>query len=168
MFSLSEARERFFSFPSFNHRKWALRRRSSGLGGASLGQQDPGVGLRMLPFKWLFHFFSLLGCPANGLPDPSWGEKKALLLKLVDGLVLDLDNAFILLSQAFSAAKTNRGEGRERDKHIIQQLQVIPDNPRSLATTPSQDLQVFKIRTEVNTLLINTSRQRSRMKQFED
>lgn len=76
----------------------------------------------MLPFKWLFHFCSLLGCPANGLLDRSWGEKKkkkALLLKLVDGLVLDSDNAFILLCQAFSAAKNDqRGGKREGETHI--------------------------------------------------
>jgi len=37
----------------------------------------------------------------------------------VDGLVLDLDNAFILLSQACSAKKRVRGEGkREGETHI--------------------------------------------------
>lgn len=79
----------------------------------------------MLPFKWLFHFFSLLGCPANGLLDRSWGgekkkqHKKALLLELADGLVLDSDNAFILLCQASSAAKNDqRGGKREGKIHI--------------------------------------------------
>jgi len=38
----------------------------------------------------------------------------------VDGLVLDLYNAFILLSQACSAKKMVRGEGREREKHVFQ------------------------------------------------
>lgn len=38
----------------------------------------------------------------------------------VDGLVLDLDNAFILLSQACSAKKAGRGKGREEkgERHI--------------------------------------------------
>lgn len=56
-----------------------------------------------------------MGCPII------LGEKKkALLLKLVDGLVLDLDNAFILLSQAVSAEKTIRGEGKKEEKHRFQ------------------------------------------------
>lgn len=56
-----------------------------------------------------------MGCPII------LGEKKkALLLKLVDGLVLDLDNAFILLSQAVSAAKMIRGEGKREEKHRFQ------------------------------------------------
>lgn len=47
------------------------------------------------------------------------GVKNALLLKLVDGLVLDLDNAFILLSQACSAKKMVREGGkREGETHI--------------------------------------------------
>lgn len=37
----------------------------------------------------------------------------------VDGLVLDLDNAFILLSQACSAKKTVGG-GKEREKNVFQ------------------------------------------------
>lgn len=48
-------------------------------------------------------------------------QQKALLLELADGLVLDSDNAFILLCQASSAAK-NRGEGREREKYTFQYL----------------------------------------------
>lgn len=63
-----------------------------------------------------------MGCPII------LGEKKkALLLKLVDGLVLDLDNAFILLSQAVSAAKTIRGEGKREGET---EISVTPSNSR--------------------------------------
>lgn len=82
----------------------------------------------MLPFKSLFHFFSFIGLPCKWAARSFLGrKKKALLLKLVDGLVLDLDNAFILLSQAVSAAKTIRGEGKREGET---QISVTPSNSR--------------------------------------
>lgn len=50
----------------------------------------------------------------------------------VDGLVLDLDSAFILLSQACSAKKVVRGEGKKETHISITELLQ-----RRLATVPS-------------------------------
>lgn len=108
----------------------------------------------MLPFKWLFHFFSLLGCPANGLLDRSWGgekkknQQKALLLELADGLVLDSDNAFILLCQASSAAKNDQRGGKREGKIHISVTQLFQTFPEVWLQFLPKSCDFLKIKTQ--------------------
>ena len=61
-----------------------------------------------------------IGLPCKWAVISFLGKKCSSAEIRVDGLVLDLYNAFILLSQACSAKKMVRGEGREREKHVFQ------------------------------------------------
>lgn len=61
-----------------------------------------------------------IGLPCKWAVISFLGKKCSSAEIRVDGLVLDLDNAFILLSQACFAKKVVRGRGREKEKHLFQ------------------------------------------------
>ena len=64
----------------------------------------------------------------------------------VDGLVLDLDNAFTLLSQACSAKKTVRGEGKRKGETHILVTESYSRDPLKFGYNSFLGFAIFKIK----------------------